>query len=101
MQGAVAIVVRRFDIVLPLDDLQILLALDHLRYAVDVVDVAAHDAHARNIVDILHGGLQRQGQALFQQLGHDALGGFYAALDMVDGVACIQHVEFAVQNLKF
>ena len=96
MQGAVAIVVRRFDIVLPLDDLQILLALDHLRHAVDVVDVAAHDAHARNIVDILHGGLQRQGQALLQELCRDALGGFDAAFNMVDGIACVQHVEFTV-----
>ena len=51
VQGAVAVVVRRFDIVLPLDDLQILLALEHLGHAVDVVDVAAHDAHARDVVD--------------------------------------------------
>ena len=42
-----------------------------------------------------------KGQALLQELCRDALGGFDAAFNMVDGIACIQHIEFAVQDLKF
>ena len=52
MERAVAVIIRRFDIVLPLDDLNILLPLEHFGNAVDIVDVAAHHAHARDVVRI-------------------------------------------------
>lgn len=52
VQRAVAVVVRRLDVVLLFDDLHIRLPRQHLAHAVDIVDVAANDAHARDVVDV-------------------------------------------------
>lgn len=57
MQRAVAVVVRRLDVVLLFDDLHIRLPRQHLAHAVDIVDVAANDAHARDVVDVFSRGL--------------------------------------------
>ena len=100
MQGAVAVVVRRADIVLPLDDLDVLLPLEHLGHAVHIVDIAAHDAHARDVVHAFPRRLDRQRQSLFAQLRGDAGGGLDAAFDVVDGVARVEDAELAVEHLE-
>ena len=101
VQRAVAIVVRRLDVVLLFDDLHIRLPRQHLTHAVDIVDVAANDAHARDVVDVFSRGLDRERQAALDELGDDARLRFDASVDVVDGVSRVEDIEFAVEDVEF
>ena len=100
MERAIAVIVRRFDVILPLDELHVALAQEHLLHAVNVVDVAAHHADAGNVVDVFLGGLHRDLQPLAPQLLDDAAGGLQAAFDVVDGVVVVADAELLVQHLQ-
>ena len=100
MERAVAVEIRRPDIVLPLDQLHVALAQEHLLHAVYIVDVAAHHADARDVVDVFLGGLHRDLAALALQLLDDALGRLQAAFHMMDGIVGILHAELLVEDLQ-
>ena len=101
VQRAITVVVGRLNVVLLFDDLHIRLPCQHLAHAVDVVDVAANDAHARDVVDVRPRGLDRKRQATLDELGDDALLRFDAPVDVVDGISRIEDVELAVEDVEF
>lgn len=100
MERAIAVVVGLSDIVLPLDQLHVALAQEHLLHAVHIVDVAADDADAGDVVDVSLGGLHRNITAFAPQLFDDAVGGLQSAFDMVDGVVRVEDAELLVEHLQ-
>ena len=100
MQGTVAVVVRCFDVVLALDKLHIRLPQQHFLHAVNVVDIAAHDPNAGDVVDVLFRRFQRSRKPLALQLLQYALRRFQAAFDVVDGTAGKFDAEFVVEHLQ-
>ena len=86
------------DVVLPLHQLHVALAEEHLLHPVDIVDVAADHPDAGDVVDVLPGGVHGDGQALPAELFDDALVGFQAALHMVDGVVGVADAELLAED---
>ena len=100
MKRTITIIVRRLNIILSLDDLNVCLSFQHFRHPVHIIDVAAHNARTGNIVYVPPRHLQGRRKSFLHELRRNAFGRFDAALNMMNGISRIVNLEIIVQNLK-
>ena len=100
MQASVAGLLGLPDVVHLPDDLEILIAGQQTAEIVDIVQIVADNPDAGYVldvgIDIVDGDLKPPALQLF----HDAVHGFDAVLDMVDGRVVVQAGKFLVQDLQ-
>ena len=77
MQTAVAVILRRFDIVLPGDQQDVVLFEQHVRHVVYIADKGADNAYAGHIVQVCRNGLYRYGLPLFAEFFRNAVRTFH------------------------
>ena len=105
MQAAVAVRLgtadRILDIVLFLDERQIALPHEHVRYGINILNERTDHADAADVVQVVHHGLKRHRKAAALELAHDAARRFDAALDGVDGARLARNARLVCQNVQF
>ena len=101
MQAAVAVRLGTADIVLFLDERQIALPHEHVRYGINILNERTDHANAADVVQVVHHGLKRHRKAAALELAHNAARRFDAALDRVDRARLARNARLVRQNVQF
>ena len=100
MEAAVAVGLRRADVVLHRHHEQVVLRLQVVQDVVDVLDVGDDDPQPRDVHDVLLHGLEGGALLVAPQLLEDGGDGLHARLDVVDGVPVLAQPEVLVEGLE-
>ena len=100
MQAPVAVWLRCLNIILFGDELDVVLAQKQLGEVVNIVDIAADDADAGNVVEVRRSRVEAELQPLGFQLGDHAVDGFQTALDVVDGIMVVADAKLVVEDFE-
>ena len=100
VQAAIAVRFWVLYVVLPPDQLHIILRSQHVRHCIDVVDVVAHDPHSGNIVKFLFRVFAAERDSLAVEFLKNALRRLHAVLKVVYRIVVVFRLEFAVEYLQ-
>ena len=101
MQAAVAVRLGIGNVVFLLDQRQVVLPHEHVRYRVNILDKRTDYTDTANIVQIVYHGLKRHRKAAALELAHNAARRFDAALDRVDRARLARNARLVRQNVQF
>ena len=100
MQAAVSVFFGVLNIIRAAQNHDVVLRAKHVCDPVNIVDIIAHHAHARNIRQICLGILNAHGRPFPPELFHNACDALKPAVDMVNWVMIVTHAELRVQNFQ-
>ena len=100
MQAAVAVRLGIGNVVFLLDQRQVVLPHEHVRYRVNILDKRTDHADTANIIQIVYHGLQRDRKSAPLELADNAARTFDAALDGIDRAWLARNTRLVAQNIQ-
>ena len=100
MQAAVAVRLGIGNVVLLLDQRQVVLPHEHVRYRVNILDKRTDHADTANIVQIIYHRLQRDRKSAPLELADNAARTFDAALDGINRAWLARNTRLIAQNIQ-